>query len=159
MKINGSDEIIKLLLEIKVNEGGKNQEVPDNIDKIAQRVEEIIIRKDEFILRDNKNNTKAEVQFTKSIKESPEMYLQRISAEVISQRENENINSKKRAQTNDLNGNEIIETAARSGLLNDMILSKEGNGNEPSADNDRKWLSRLIIVFLIVMIIYFIFKQ
>ncbi|WP_312651504.1 hypothetical protein [Proteiniclasticum sp.] len=159
MKINGSDEVIKLFLEIKVDEGGKNQETSDNTEKITQKVEEIIIRKDEFIIRDDRSNAKAEVQFTKSLKESPEMYLQRISAEVISQRENENINSKKRAQTNDLSGNEIIEIVTKSGLLKGVILSKDGNSNEPSADNDRKWIFRLISVFLVVILIYFIFKQ
>ena len=92
MKVNGTEEIIKLLLEVKVGQGGiKNPDRSENLEKTHKNVDEMI-RKDEFIQSGKVINVKSEVEFTKNLNESAEEYLHRISAEVINQRESNKTN-------------------------------------------------------------------
>jgi len=159
MKINRTDEIIKLLLEIKLVEGEiRNSSNPDNNQKSAQMVEELILRKDEFIQSDKTYIIKDKIQFSRNYNESPEIYLHRISNEVIKQRENMNIDLVNKTEFNDLNGIRI-ETAIRSGLLKDFIGANKEKKNEPTIDKVNKWLYRLIMIFSVILLIYFFFIQ
>ena len=159
MKVSGTGEIIKLLLEVKVGEGEiKNPERTENIEKTLQKVDEMI-SKDEFIQNGKVNNVKTEVQFTKNLNESPETYLHRISTEVINQRESIKANLNDSEHSSKLIRKEVAETVTRSGLLKELLFPPNENSNRTLGDINNKWLSRVIAVFLLVLFIYFLFIQ
>ncbi|HCW73427.1 MAG TPA: hypothetical protein DHM90_06095 [Clostridiaceae bacterium] len=159
MKVNGTEEIIKLLLEVKVGEGGiKNPDRTENLEKTLKNVDEMI-RKDEFMQSGKVNNVKTEIQFTKNLYESPEAYLHRISKEVINVRENERINLDDSVLHYNLNNNEIGDTITRSGLLKDVLSPINEKSNKTLGDIHNKWLSKVIVIFLLVLFIYFLFIQ
>ncbi len=154
MKVNGTDEIIKLLLVVKVGEGGiKKTDRTENLEKTLQIVDEMI-RKDEFIQSGKVNNIKTEIQFTKNLNESPEAYLHRISAEVINQRESNKTNLNDSDHSSKLNRKDVAKTVTRSGLLKELLFPQNENGNRMLKDIHNKWLSRVIAVFLLVLFIY-----
>lgn len=159
MKISGTDEINQLLLEIKVrDEGIDNSDTPKNLEKLTQKYEETFLRKDEFIRSGKTTNIKTEVQFTKNFSELPKAYLQRIATEVINQRESDKTNLNDSEHSNKSNKNEIVETAVRTGLVKYFMLSKIEYSNKSIVDLQNKWLLRVILVFLIVILIYSILK-
>lgn len=159
MKVKGTDEIVKLLLEMKVAESdGTNIKSHEILEKTTQKVEEAILRKDEFIPRDQGNHIKAEVQFTKSLHESPEAYLHRISSEVIKLRENMNMDQPDSSEMDDSN-TAAVETAIRSGLLKDFTESNGEKKREVAGESSSKWLYRLVVVFSLVLMAYFFLIQ
>ncbi len=156
MKVNGTEEIIKLLLKVKVGEGGTiNPHRTDNLENTLQKVDEMI-RNDEFIQSEKLNNVKTEVQFSKTLNESPEAYLHRISKEVINKRESDKATLGNSVHSDKTYINEIVETAARTGLLKDFILSKNEYSNRTLGDFNIVWMSKVIAVFLFVLLIYFL---
>lgn len=153
MKINGADEIIKLLLDVKAGEAEiKNSSNPLNAERTAQKADEAVPGKDEFIL--NKNNIAAEIKFTKSPGETPEAYFHRISNELIRQRDNIYAEPGAGLEFKDPN-REMAEHAIRSGLLKDFMAADKENNREQTKDNGKKWLYRFIVIFTLMLLLYF----
>ena len=157
LKISGPDQIIRLLLEM--NAEGRNVEDPgenENYEELSKGIEKIVLQKDEAIIGTSEA-LKSEVQFIRGSNESPEIYLQRISSEIITQKE-----ALKSGRTDGFSeenlDNNIADHAIRSGLNKEASrFNKDIEDNTLIEAQEIKWLLKITTLFFISLLIYLIF--
>jgi len=158
MKVNGTDPLIKLLLELN-NQNFKTPTSGEkvNIENLSKQVEEILIQRDEVILRGD-TVLKPEIQFIRQLHEAPEAYLQRISSEMIKMKESQNgIPEEKRQlfQPND----STVEVALRAGLVKELVDQDKLRKITVSDTKETRWLLIISVSFIALLIIYLIFHK
>ena len=158
MKVNGTDSLIKSLLELN----NQNLKMPPssekvNIKNLSNKVEELLIQKDEVNLRGD-SLVKAEIQFTRQHHETAEAYLQRISSEMIKIKESQNGEQEDNHQL--LHSNEYTaDIALRFGLLKEYGDGYKQEENTISNFKETKWILIFSASFIAVLIIYLIFRK
>lgn len=158
MKVNGTDSLIKLFLELN----NQNLKTPTpgekvNIENLPKQVIEILIQRDEVILRGDLI-LKPEIQFTRQLHETPEAYLQRISSEMIKMKESQNGIQEEQMQL--LRANEgIVDIALKSGLHKELVDQNRLKKSIPSDAKEIRWLLIFSVSLMAVLIIYLIFRK
>lgn len=157
MKVNGTDPLIKLLLELN----NQNLKMPPssekvNMENLSKQVEKILIQRDEVILRGD-SLLRSEIQFTRQLHETPVAYLQRISAEMTKMKESQNSIQEERQllQQND----EAVDIALRAGLLKEYVDEDKLEKSIASDTKETRWLLIFSVSFIAVLIIYLIFRK
>jgi len=97
------------------------------------------------------------VQFIRGINESPEVYLQRVSAEVATQKELLQ-RTKEDNVRNENHNNNIAEQALRGGLVKFFSGFRRNTDESSSTETkDARWLKIMTVLFSISLLIYLIF--
>ncbi len=158
MRVNGTDPLVKLLLELN-NQNFKTPTPGEkvNMENLSKQVEEILIQKDEVIIR-GESLLKPDIQFTRQIHETPEVYLQRISSEMIKMKESQNRIQEEQRQLMKLN-DETVNIALRAGLLKELIEGDNVKENSTSSAKETRWLLIFFVSFTALLIIYLTFRK
>lgn len=158
MKVNGTDSLIKLLLELN----NQNFKMPAssekvNIENLSKRVEEVLAQRDEVILRGD-STPKVEIVFTRQLHETPEAYLQRISCEMIKMKEPQKTIQEEQRHLLPKN-DDTVDIALRAGLLKEYVDQNKLKKSIASDGKETRWLLIFSVSFIAVLIIYLIFRK
>lgn len=156
MKVNGTDPLVKLLLELNkqsVETSATSETV--NVESLSKKVEEILAGRDEVYIKAG-TQLKTEIQFTRQLHETPEAYLHRISSEMMKMKE---VESKAAEMGNHaLNPQtDTVDKAARAGLLKELIDEERKEGTAASDSKEVRWLLLFSAVFALILLIYLVF--
>jgi len=158
MKVNGTDPLAKLLLEL--NNQSFRAPAPGekvNSENLSIKVEQILKLSDEVILRGD-SLLKQEIQFTRQLHETPEAYLQRISYEMIKLKESQSIMQEEQRQLLHHN-NEAVDIALRAGLLKELVDKEKLKKRILSDGKETRWLLIFSVSFIALLIVYLIFRK
>jgi len=158
MKVNGTDQLIKLLFELK-NQNFRTPASSEkvNIEKLSNQIEEIFTQRDEVVLRGD-STLKPEIQFARQLYETPEAYLHRIYTEMIKMRESQNSIQEQQRQLLTKN-DEAVDIALRTGLLSEYIGQNKQKRSIPSEGKETRRLLIFSTTFIALLIIYLIFRK
>lgn len=155
MKVNGTDPIIKLLLEF--NRQGEEASSPGkgDLDTLSKKVEELLVKRDEVLVKGDVQR-KPEVQFTRRFHETPEVYLQRVSSEMMKTKEVDSNENEMYNQALHL-GTDVVEKAARAGLMKELIDQQKKEQTADSDTKENRWLLIFTAIFIAILLIYLLF--
>lgn len=155
MKVNGTDPLVKLLLELN-KQSVETSETTEkvNVESLSKKVEEILAGRDEVHIKAG-TQLKPEVRFTRQLHETPEAYLHRISSEMMKMKE---VERKAEMGNHALNPQtDTVDKAARAGLLKELIDEKRKEGTAASDSKEVRWLLLFSAVFALSLLIYLVF--
>lgn len=158
MKVNGTDPLIKPLLELN-NQNfmrpASGEKV--NIENLSNQIEEILTQSNKVILRGDLI-LKTEIQFTRQLHETPEVYLQRISSEMIKMKELQNsIQEEQRQLLTPYD--DTVDIALRAGLLKEYVEKDKLKESMASDVAETRWLLIFSATFIALLIVYLIFRK
>ncbi|MBO1265352.1 hypothetical protein J3A84_09950 [Proteiniclasticum sp. SCR006] len=156
MKVNGTDPLAKLLMELnkQSNETSAATEKV-NVESLSKKVEEILAGRDEVHIKAD-TQLKPEVHFTRRLHETPEVYFQRISSEMMKTKEVDSNGNAMNNQALHL-GTDLVEKAARAGLMKELIDQQKKEQTAASDTKENRWLLIFSAVFVLVLLIYLLF--
>ncbi len=157
MKIEGQDPLLRMLQQLNLNRAGsKENDLNLKPEEVMKEVEKILAERDQVLLTGERSSL--EIEYSRKPGETPETYLQRISAEISRHKENEN----------DLEASDRMLRAGEDAMEKTALyyeLAKNGLKREEStalsSDNSsggEKLLYIFAITVIISVIIYILFK-
>ena len=158
MKVNGTDPLVKLLLELNKQSGeASSTSEKVKMESLSKEVEEILARRDEVLLRGD-TKLKAEVQFTRQLHETPEAYLQRISSEMAKMKEAErNLLDREDAAVS--LQTDTVDKALRAGLLKELVDQENKVEGRSSDTKDTRWLLVFTFIVVFILLLYLLILQ
>ncbi|MFH5834867.1 hypothetical protein ACHAL6_02165 [Proteiniclasticum sp. C24MP] len=158
MKVNGTDPLVKLLLELNKRSGeASSTSEKVMMESLSKEVEEILARRDEVLLRGD-TKLKAEVHFTRQLHETPEAYLQRISSEMAKMKETErNLLDREDAAVS--LQTDTVDKALRAGLLKELVDQENKVEGRSSDTKDTRWLLVFTFIVVFILLLYLLILQ
>lgn len=149
VRIEGQDPLLRLLQQLNKSNGNSSEEIEKiKPEEALKELKRNLLDKDQF--HQQGENGAMEVQFFRKPGESPESYLQRISAAVIKQREME----KEMLDNNQDVPKTVQDAITQTALYHELAKDSKKNENaHPPMSGNITFQFKLLHIFAILMFI------